>query len=829
MKIRTNLLLLSVSFVIFISAIGFIMFNTFGQINREIKKSQMVHSMVKEIFDLNIVTYEYLMHKEKRMQIQWQLKYNSIGGLFERMRNQEIHPENVPIIDSMTADYKIFGDLISQLQVYFSKRKELNEENKFQGGMSLLTPYEERYVTAILMKSHRISSEAFRLSNMIGKNVILVQQRANLIIMFSIIGVVVLSSFISFLTIKAITGPINKLVKGTKIIGKGDLEYKFDLGTKNEIGHLATSFNKMTKNLHKIIVSKDELEKEVTERKQAQDQVLRYATVLEAINEVFQETMTCETEEELGKICLSVAEKLTGSKFGFYGELNPEGLMDDIAISNPGWDACKMAVSDARRYIKNMPIKGIDRSTIRDGKSRIVNDDEIAIHPDRVGTPDGHPKITAFLGIPLKYEGKIIGMIGLGNKEGGYVTYDQEAMESLAVAIVEAMRKKRGEEIIREYSENLERMVEERTEKLSRALQETEEGRDKIDVILKSVADGLIVTDRQNRVVLMNKAAEELLNIRLSDMIGRPIDFAIEDKTLREKIKHTFEEKTTGYQFDFELPTDDPKILRIMRTRTSVIKDKKGKKMGIVMIMNDVSQERDVDRMKTEFLSTAAHELRTPLTSIQGFSEILLNKKNLTKKEIKRFLTYINDQAVNLASIVNDLLDISRIESGKGYSLHKVTCDINEMINEIISYYDKQENKHTFKISLSSKTEESFLDKDKIEQILKNIIDNAIKYSPKGDEIRITGIKENNDFKVSVQDQGIGMTSQQVDKIFDKFYRVDTSDSAPKGTGLGMTIVKYLVEVHGGKVCVESEIGRGTTVSFAIPLKSNTASNHKEV
>ncbi len=655
MKIRTNLLLLSVSFVIFISAIGFIMFNTFGQINREIKKSQMVHSMVKEIFDLNIVTYEYLMHKEKRMQIQWQLKYNSIGGLFERMRNQEIHPENVPIIDSMTADYKIFGDLISQLQVYFSKRKELNEENKFQGGMSLLTPYEEeRYVAAILMKSHRISSEAFRLSNMIGKNVILVQQRANLIIMFSIIGVVVLSSFISFLTIKAITGPINKLVKGTKIIGKGDLEYKFDLGTKNEIGHLATSFNKMTKNLHKIIVSRDELEKEVTERKQA-------------------------------------------------------------------------------------------------------------------------------------------------------------------------------EEKIKEYSENLEQMVEERTEKLNRALQDTEEGRDKIDFILKSVADGLIVTDRQNRVVLMNKAAEELLNIRLSDMIGRPIDFAIEDKTLREKIKHTFEEKTTGYQFDFELPTDDPKILRIMRTRTSVIKDKKGKKMGIVMIMNDVSQERDVDRMKTEFLSTAAHELRTPLTSIQGFSEILLNKKNLTKKEIKRFLTYINDQAVNLASIVNDLLDISRIESGKGYSLHKVTCDINEMINEIISYYDKQVEKHTFKISLPSKTEEPFLDKDKIEQVLRNILDNAIKYFPKGGEIRITGIKENNYFKVLVQDQGIGMMSEQVGKIFDKFYRTDTSDSAPTGTGLGMTIVKHLVEAHGGKVWVESELGKGTTVSFTIPLKSNTASNHKEV
>jgi len=110
--------------------------------------------------------------------------------------------------------------------------------------------------------------------------------------------------------------------------------------------------------------------------------------------------------------------------------------------------------------------------------------------------------------------------------------------------------------------------------------------------------------------------------------------------------------------------------------------------------------------------------------------------------------------------------------------------------------------------------------------LLRNIFDNAIKYSPKGGEIRIMGIKENNKIKVSVQDFGIRMTSDQADKIFDKFYRADTSDSAPTGTGLGMTIVKHLVEAHGGKVWVESELGKGTTVSFTIPLKSNTASNH---
>jgi len=573
-----------------------------------------------------------------------------------------------------------------------------------------------------------------------------------------------------------------------------------------------------SKELEKLVLERTkQLQQEITERKHAEEQVLRHATVLEAINEVFQETLTCETEEELGKICLSVAEKLTGSKFGFYGELNPEGLLDDIAISNPGWEACKMAVSNARRDVKNMPIRGIDRSTIRDGKSRIVNEDEIATHPDRVGTPDGHPKIKAFLGVPLKYKEKIIGMIGLGNKEGGYVTSDQEAMETLAVAIAEAMRNKRGEEKIREYSKNLERMVKERTEKLANALSETEEAKDNIDGILKSVADGLIVTDLRHRVILMNHAAEDLLGVRLSDVIGQSIDFAVEEKTLREKIRYTLNKKTTGYKFDFEWTGDDPKNPRIMRARTSVIHDRKGKSSGIVTIIHDVTYEREVDRMKTEFLITAAHEIRTPLTSIQGFSELMIDRDEISREERMKYLSYINKQAVALAKIINDLLDISKIESREGIALHREKCDIGKMIKELILYYEEQSEKHKFEMNLPKESLVLFMDKMKVEQVFKNLLDNAVKYSPEGCEIRVEGEVHKDHFQVSVEDQGVGMTPEHVEKIFDKFFRVDTSDSAPSGTGLGMTIVKNLVELHGGKIWVKSEVGKGTVVGFTIP------------
>ena len=393
---------------------------------------------------------------------------------------------------------------------------------------------------------------------------------------------------------------------------------------------------------------------------------------------------------------------------------------------------------------------------------------------------------------------------------------------------------------LREHHENLERLVESRTNELNTALKDTEHARDRTDGILKSVADGLIVTDVHNRVILMNRASEDLLSIRLSEVVDRPIDFAIKEETLREKVKQTLNRKTTGYLFDFKLPGDDPKHPRIMRARTSVILDREGKDSGIVTTIYDVTHEREVDRMKTEFISTAAHELRTPLTSIQGFSEILLMREDLKPEEREKFLTYINKQSVGLAAIINDLLDISRIESGRGFSLNKVPCNAGETIQQIIPYFQEHYTDHQFEVALPEKPVKLNVDKEKMGQVLKNLLSNAAKYSPEGGTICVTA-KRISDFgfgnseltdaekdsairnpqsaiEISVADQGMGMTPEQVDKIFDKFYRADASNSAIEGTGLGMTVVKHIVEAHGGEVWVESELGKGTTVTFTIPV-----------
>lgn len=420
--------------------------------------------------------------------------------------------------------------------------------------------------------------------------------------------------------------------------------------------------------------------------------------------------------------------------------------------------------------------------------------------------------------LPIRTDDTILGVMGMHAGDGKEVDAATAAtLQTIACNLAGIILRKQGQQEIQDYAENLERVVAERTGELQEALQTTKRDSEKIDAILSSVADGLIVINNSHQVILMNPAAEALLGVSLNQIVHKPIEFAVQIATLRDRLVNVLTEKEVGYEFDFEMPGASDDQHRIMRGKTSSVKDGSGKQVGIVILITDVTHEREVDRLKTEFLSTAAHELRTPLTSIQGFSEILATRDNLGAGEQRRFLSYINKQAVNLANIVNDLLDISRIESGRSFAINKEPCFAEEWIGSVVPCVQDSSGQHALIVELPDHPVELVVDHAKMGQVLKNLLSNAIKYSPAGGAICIRGEDLGDHFALSVQDQGIGMTQEQLTKVFEKFYRVDASDSAPEGTGLGMTIVKYIVEAHGGEVTIESEIGVGTTVRFSIP------------
>ena len=193
--------------------------------------------------------------------------------------------------------------------------------------------------------------------------------------------------------------------------------------------------------------------RDITERKKAEAKMQQQNAILEGINKIFEEALSTRTETELGEICLSVAEEITQSQFGFIGEINPKGL-EDIAISNPGWEACSMMDSKGhRRTYLNFAIHGIYGRVLKDGKALFTNDPRN--HPDSIGTPKGHPLLKSFLGVPLIRDGVTIGLIAVGNREGGYTQNELESLEGLALAIVEAFMRKRAEKALFSSMEHL--------------------------------------------------------------------------------------------------------------------------------------------------------------------------------------------------------------------------------------------------------------------------------------------------------------------------------------------------------------------------------------
>jgi two-component system sensor histidine kinase/response regulator len=207
-----------------------------------------------------------------------------------------------------------------------------------------------------------------------------------------------------------------------------------------------------------------ELQQEVDYRRRVEERILGQSVVLEAINRVFRETLRSENEEEVARTCLAVAEELTGSKFGFIGEVNQVGRIDLIAMSDPGWSACRIPRSDAVVGLKNMEIRGIWGRVFKEEQSLIVNDP--ASHPDRIGIPEGHPLLTSFLGVPLKRAGRTIGMIALANKESGYNLADQQNVETLSVAFVEVLNRKQAEETLRQSENKYRTLVENLPQKI---------------------------------------------------------------------------------------------------------------------------------------------------------------------------------------------------------------------------------------------------------------------------------------------------------------------------------------------------------------------------
>jgi PAS domain S-box-containing protein len=360
---------------------------------------------------------------------------------------------------------------------------------------------------------------------------------------------------------------------------------------------------------------------------------------------------------------------------------------------------------------------------------------------------------------------------------------------------------------------------------LQRALQAERESQARMRAITDGVDEALALISPDQRIINVNQRFVEIFGVPQERITGQHLgdiqtlfdQIFAEAGELYELILTSSQD--TGTTFTRYIQQNWPQI-RELQLYSTPIRDAKGF-LGRLFVFRDVTHEREVDRMKTEFVSLVSHELRTPLTSIKGFTEMILDgDAGEINEEVEEFLGIVFNNAERLVALVNDLLDISRIESGR-IQLKSEKVDIHEIVRNAVDTMQQKikEKDQTLVVKIDPAIQNVLGDKDKLVQVLTNYLSNAYKYTQAGGALQIDVSRQGEFVLVAVSDNGFGISPEDQQRLFTRFYRVDNSMTREVGgTGLGLSIVKQLIEIMGGEIGVRSALGKGSTFSFTVPL-----------
>ena len=336
----------------------------------------------------------------------------------------------------------------------------------------------------------------------------------------------------------------------------------------------------------------------------------------------------------------------------------------------------------------------------------------------------------------------------------------------------------------------------------------------RIHAILNSMVEGVVAVDKDTRVLSLNPTAEHIFNIPQQNAVGSIFLEAFPNNDIAEVISQVLKK---GEFVSKELTLIWP-VQKCFQVNASPIFES-GVVSGCLLVIHDITEIRRLETMRRDFVANVSHELKTPLTSIKGFVETLLEGALDDKENSVNFLKIINNHANRLNTLINDLLDLSHIES-KEIMLKKEKFILAELVDEVMLGFKSQAKKK--QVELRPEIPEGieiFADKSKIEQVFTNLINNAIKYNKDKGFVRVYCEQSTNEIKILVEDSGSGIPIRDIPRIFERFYRVDKARSRELGgTGLGLSIVKHIVELHSGSVGVESTEGLGSKFFFTIPI-----------
>jgi two-component system phosphate regulon sensor histidine kinase PhoR len=400
---------------------------------------------------------------------------------------------------------------------------------------------------------------------------------------------------------------------------------------------------------------------------------------------------------------------------------------------------------------------------------------------------------------------------------------ENRVIEKSVIGVLHAFNKKHGEDFNEEDVRLLERMARNVGSIIAnlQMYREVVEEKEELAQTFESLTSGLILISTEERVLQANSTARAVLSAP-KDVIGKDASEIITDSNLIDAIRKSLSGTDPGrVESHFTLGGSE----RIYEFQFANVTGQDGKGIGVVAILSDVTDIRNIDRMKSSFVAMASHELRTPLTAIKGFSSTLLDGVDdeiYGKEDQKEFLGIVVGECDRLRRLIDDLLNTSRIEAGESLKPNYTEVDIATLLNKVQKVQQQATTKHIVKLDVQTPLPALIVgDEDKLDQILTNLLNNAIKYAPNGGDVTIIANHDDEKklLKVTIRDQGLGIPKDHLTKVFERFHRVNNEDNRKiYGTGLGLFLVKHLVDqVHMGRIWVESEVGKGSDFIFEIP------------
>ena len=337
------------------------------------------------------------------------------------------------------------------------------------------------------------------------------------------------------------------------------------------------------------------------------------------------------------------------------------------------------------------------------------------------------------------------------------------------------------------------------------------------EAVLSSMVEGVLAVDAAENIIRLNKAAGKILEIKPENAEGRPIDEVVRNSHLREFIERTLS-GIENVETDLTIGNKNEIFLQ---AHGAALKDMQEKSIGAVIVLNDVTRLRRLETVRRDFVANVSHELRTPITSIKGFVETLQQGALENREEAERFLEIMSKQVERLNAIIEDLLSLSRLEQDSGtLEIAMEKTKVLPILESVIRDCENKTLKKNTSIKLNCPNElEVFANPPLLNQAVLNLVDNALKYSEQGGEIKVQALSTETETVIEIQDWGCGIDSSHLPRLFERFYRVDQARSRQLGgTGLGLAIVKHIAQVHRGRVSVNSTLGKGSRFSIHLSI-----------